>query len=102
MSPVEIRTTAPDRETAQRIARRLVEDRLAACVQIVGPIESVYRWQGAIETSHEWLCLIKARRDQFEAIAAAIRQSHPYEVPEILALPVVEGSPDYLRWMDES
>ena len=85
---------------AQAIARALVEKRLAACVQIIGPITSTYWWQGEIETAEEWLCLIKTRADLFEQVEAAIKEVHPYDVPEILAVPVVAGSEDYLAWLD--
>jgi len=96
---IQVLTTTARQEDAQRIAQTLVEGRLAACVQILGPITSTYRWQGAMETSQEWLCLIKSRRDVYDALEEAIRRVHPYEVPEILALPVVAGSASYLAWL---
>jgi len=74
---------------------------MAACVQVLGPISSTYRWQGALETSQEWLCLAKSRRGLYDAIEKAIRRIHPYQVPEILAVPVVAGSAAYLAWLDE-
>jgi periplasmic divalent cation tolerance protein len=98
---VQIFTTTASREDAERIARTLVEERLAACVQVLGPIASTYRWQGAIETSQEWLCLAKSRGELYDAIEKAIRRIHPYQVPEILAVPVVAGSGDYLAWLDK-
>ena len=97
---IQVMTTTSAREEADKIARLLVERRLAACVQVLGPIESVYRWQDKIETSQEWLCLIKSRQSQFPAIEQAILEVHSYEVPEILALPVTAGNPDYLKWLD--
>ena len=83
-----------------RLARHLVELRLAACVNIVGGVRSVYRWKGAIEDAAEWLLVIKSRRDLFSAIRAELAKMHSYEVPELLALPVVEGAENYLAWMD--
>ena len=85
----------------RKIGAALVEKRLAACVQIVGPIESVYRWQGKIETAAEWQCWIKTRRQLFEQIELAIRELHSYEVPEILAVPIAQGSAAYLSWLGE-
>lgn len=98
---IEVVTTTECREDAERIARRLIDDRLAACVQISGPITSVYRWKGQVETAVEWQCRAKSRADLFERLEAAIRQIHPYEVPEILAMPVSQGVADYVRWLDE-
>jgi periplasmic divalent cation tolerance protein len=99
--PIQVLTTTPSREEAERIARALVEERWAACVQVLGPITSTYRWQGAIETSQEWLCVAKSRRGLFAGIEKAVRRLHPYQVPEILAVPVVAGSADYLAWLDQ-
>ena len=96
---IQVTTTTEKKEDAERIARSLVETRLAACVQIVGPIESIYRWKGRIETTGEWLCLIKSRRDNYGAVEETIRSLHPYEVPEIVAVPFTAGSRDYLGWL---
>ena len=96
---IQVTTTTEKKEDAERIARSLVETRLAACVQIVGPIESIYRWKGRIETTGEWLCLIKSRRDNYGAVEEMIRSLHPYEVPEIVAVPFTAGSRDYLGWL---
>ena len=95
-------TTTSRRDVARRIARALVDLRLAACVQIVGPIESIYRWQGRIETAREWLCLIKTTRARFREVAAAIEALHPYDTPEIVALPITVGSQRYLEWLAAS
>ncbi len=100
ISAIQVITTTSTRENALDIARALVDRRLAACVQIVGPIASVYRWQGKVEESAEWQCVIKTRIDLFPALEGAIRALHPYQVPEILATPVVAGGGDYLGWMD--
>jgi len=97
---IEVVTTTERKEDAERIARALVEARLAACVQIRGPITSTYRWKGAIETAEEWQCVAKSRADLFAQIDEAIRGIHPYEVPEILALPITAGSTAYLKWLE--
>jgi periplasmic divalent cation tolerance protein len=96
---IQVITTTDKREDAERIAQGLVERRLAGCVQILGPVTSTYRWKGGIETAGEWLCLIKSREDLYGALEAAIRSLHPYETPEILSLPVLTGSSDYLAWL---
>ena len=100
MAYIQVVTTTPSEEEAQRIAQTLVQRRLAACVQVSGPIESTYRWQGAIECSREWVCTAKTRRERFDDAARAIRECSSYQVPEILALPIAEGSADYLAWID--
>ncbi|MEN6459141.1 MAG: divalent-cation tolerance protein CutA [Thermoguttaceae bacterium] len=97
---IQVVTTVERREDAERIGRTLVERRLAACVQIVGPITSLYRWQGKIEMAQEWQCVAKTRRDWYDAVEQAIRKLHSYEVPEILALPILDGGADYLAWLD--
>jgi periplasmic divalent cation tolerance protein len=98
----QVTTTLPDRESAQRIGSRLVEERLAACAQVVGPVSSVYRWQGEVETAAEWYCHLKTTSARVSAMVSRIRELHPYETPEIIALPVAEGDPAYLRWIGES
>jgi len=98
---IQVVTTTARREEAEAIARALVEERLAACVQILGPITSTYRWKGAIETSEEWQCWAKTHRDLYEKIEQAIRRLHSYEVPEIIAVPILAGSESYLTWLDE-
>jgi periplasmic divalent cation tolerance protein len=98
---IQVVTTTERREDAETIARALVEERLAACVQIVGPITSIYRWQGKINTVQEWQCWAKSRRELYDRIEAAIRRLHPYQVPEILAIAVAAGSADHLVWLEE-
>lgn len=98
MNVLQVITTVGASEDARRIAGALVERRLAACVQIVGPIESVYRWQGKVETAQEWQCWIKTRGDLYASVAEAIRELHPYELPEILTMPA-EASKPYLEWL---
>ncbi len=97
---IQVVTTTASREEADTIAHALVGRRLAACVQVVGPLASTYRWQGKIETSQEWLCLIKTLRTHYPALEQAIGELHSYEVPEILALGVVMGSRGYLDWLN--
>jgi len=97
---IQVMTTVVGRKDARRIADLLVQKRLAACVQVLGPIVSTYRWKGRVETAKEWLCLVKTRKSLYRRLEAAIRGIHPYEVPEILALPVVAGSRTYLDWLD--
>ena len=93
-------TTCGSAEEAERIARFLVESKLAACVAVTPGIRSIYRWEGAIEQSEEWSVSIKSRRDLFETLSAELRRLHSYRTPEILAIAVVEGGASYLQWMD--
>jgi periplasmic divalent cation tolerance protein len=95
-------STFPDADSARRAARALIEEKLAACANLIPQIESVYRWKGAIETSSEVLLLIKSNVWKFQPLEAKIRELHPYEVPEIISLRIDSGSADYLRWIDES
>ena len=92
-------STAGSEEEARKIAHELVERQLAACVNIVPQIESVYRWQGKIESSREWLLLIKTTAEQFEKVRDAIRELHAYDLPECIAVAIEDGSPEYLRWL---
>ena len=96
---IQVMTTVEDQAQAEKVAETLVAAKLAACVQVVGPITSYFRWQGKNEKSTEFLCLIKSRRYLYEKIESEIKKVHPYEVPEILAVPLVAGSADYLRWL---
>ncbi|HET7455678.1 MAG TPA: divalent-cation tolerance protein CutA [Solirubrobacterales bacterium] len=99
---VQVLTTVASEEEAGSIAALLVERKLAACVQVVGPIVSRYRWQGEIEEELEWQCLVKTTRDAYERVEAAIREVHSYDEPEIIATPIVAGSVGYLAWIDEN
>src|SRR5579862_145111 len=92
--------TCGSAEEAEKIARALVEQHLAACVNVVPGVRSFYRWQGAIEDSAELLLVIKSSRARFDALRAAIERLHAYEIPEIVALPLVDGAPNYLNWLD--
>ncbi len=92
--------TCPDRSSAEKIARHLVEARLAACVNIVPGIISVYQWQGEIESADEHLLLIKSRQDLYPRLEQAIVTQHPYELPEVVAVTMDHALPAYLEWMD--
>ena len=91
--------TAPDPAVAEGLARSLVEERLAACVNVVPGVRSFYRWEGRVETAGELLLVVKTRADRAAALAARVRELHPYELPEVLELPAVGGSPAYLDWL---
>ena len=99
---VVVFTTFPDQETARRIVRTLVEERLIACGNLVPGVESIYRWKGEIETSGETLAILKTEIGQYSAMEQRLRNLHPYEVPECIMLRVRDGSPDYLRWITEN
>lgn len=92
--------TAGSEDEAERIAACLVEERLAACVNIVGPIRSIYRWQGEIRNESEVLLVIKMRSDAFDRLKARVGELHSYDTPEIIALPITAGSEPYLRWLE--
>ncbi len=95
-------STFPDRETAQRISNQLVTEKFAACANILPAIESIYRWKGTIETGNETLVFFKLSEDRQSAFQEKLRSLHPYEVPEIIFVPVSSGLPEYLRWVVES
>lgn len=99
---IQVSTTVADRADAERIATSLVAKQLAACVQVIGPIESTFRWKGQVEVSQEWLCNIKTRRDLYPSVEQAIRELHSYEQPEIIAVPIVAGSDSYLTWLADA
>lgn len=96
---LQVITTTDARDTADRLARSAVEARLAACVQVIGPISATYWWKGAVESAEEWLLQMKTTADRYAALADHIRANHPYETPEIIATPITHGSPDYLAWV---
>jgi periplasmic divalent cation tolerance protein len=97
---IQVMTTVAQKEEAQAIAEAALENRLAACVQIVGPITSMYWWEDDIDKSSEYLCIIKSRQDKYSELEKTIRAAHSYDVPEILSVPVTAGSKDYLKWLD--
>ena len=100
MSALIVITNAPDRDVALRIAHALVERKLAACVNILAECASVYRWKDKLETATEVPLLIKTRAAIYDEVEAAIRSLHPYELPEIVAVPVGRGLPAYLEWVN--
>lgn len=93
--------TAPNEDEAARIAKALLEARLAGCVNIIRNIRSIYSWQGRIEDEPEVLMVVKTQKSLFEELSKKVRELHSYSVPEIIALPIVEGSQDYIRWLKE-
>jgi periplasmic divalent cation tolerance protein len=95
-------TTMPQRSKALALGRTLVEEKLAACVNVLGEVESIYRWQGAVHFDKEVLCLVKTTARRLEALKARIAELHPYDVPEIVALPISSGHIPYLSWLTES
>lgn len=97
---IKVLTTIGDEDEARTIAQVLVEKNMAACVQVIGPIHSVYRWQGQVESSAEWLLMIKTSVALMETVEAEILHHHSYEVPEIIVLPIVAGAKRYLDWLD--
>lgn len=94
-----VMTNLPDEASAQVLATTLVADRLAACVNVLAPCRSTYRWQGGIESATEVPLLIKTTEERYKALEAAIRAGHPYELPEIIAVPIAHGLPQYLAWL---
>jgi len=96
---IQVLTSAPSKGAAEEIAELLVERRLAACAQVLGPMRSLYWWEGKMERAEEWLILAKSRRELYPKVEEAILARHPYSVPEIIATPIVAGNPDYLKWL---
>jgi len=101
MEALVVYITAPNEEEGAKIARALVEERLAGCVNIVRPIRSIYRWRENIEDDTETLMIVKTQKRLFESLQKRVRELHSYTIPEIIAVPVVEGSSDYLKWLEE-
>jgi periplasmic divalent cation tolerance protein len=99
---VQVLTTAGSEEEAERIASALLDRRLVACVQVIGPITSRYRWQGELEIATEWQCLAKTEAAVYATVEEAIREVHSYDEPEIIATPITAGSPGYLNWVSDS
>jgi periplasmic divalent cation tolerance protein len=95
-------STVAGAEDAERIARELVERRLAACVNVVPGVVSIYRWQGKVEREEERLLVMKTRGERFPALREALAAIHPYDVPELIAIPIEDGSPAYLQWLDQA
>jgi len=93
--------TTPDEKTAKTIANKILEKKLAACVNIIPNINSIYRWKGKIEEDQEALMIIKTRRELFETLTKTIKEMHPYEVPEVIGIPIIEGYKAYLEWIKD-
>lgn len=96
---IVVLSTCGAEDEANRIARRLIERKLAACVSVLAGARSFYRWQGTVENAQEWLLIIKSSRAMFEQLRAGIEELHSYEVPEIVAIPIADGSADYMNWL---
>ncbi len=101
MNEIVIFITAPKEEEAVALARGLVEAKLAGCVNIVKNIRSIYRWKGTIEDDQEVLLIAKTKRDLFPSVEAKVKEMHSYSVPEIIAVPIIEGSRDYIGWLND-
>lgn len=99
---IAILCTAPDAASAERIASTLVEERLAACVNLLPGVTSVFRWEGKVQREPEVLLIIKTQRERFDAVSARVKALHPYTVPELIALPIDASTPDYLAWLKEN
>jgi periplasmic divalent cation tolerance protein len=99
---IVVLTTCASEQDAERLARALVGEQLAACVNVVPQIRSFYRWKGELETAGEFLLIIKTSRDLFDALKLELERLHPYEVPEVLALPIVAGGENYLNWLGQN
>jgi periplasmic divalent cation tolerance protein len=99
---IEIVTTAETEEQALDLARSLIEQGLAACAQVDGPIRSIYRWQGVVQSETEWRCTLKTAMESYDAVQDTLGRLHPYEEPQIIALPILKGSPTYLKWLYEN
>ncbi|MGB2905609.1 MAG: divalent-cation tolerance protein CutA [Candidatus Aminicenantaceae bacterium] len=97
---IVVLSTVPDIATGRKIARGILEERLAACVNISGPLESLYWWEGKIQQDQEHLLVIKTRTELFPRLEEAVQGLHPYDVPEIIALPIEQGSSSYLEWIE--
>ena len=93
--------TCGSEEEAVKIAHSLVEERVAACVNLISPVRSIYRWKGKIWDEREWILIIKTQKKRFEELEKKVKSLHSYSVPEIIGLPVVEGAPSYLKWVEE-
>jgi len=103
MSPyVVVIVTAANREEAVKIVRSLLEERLIACANIVGPISSIFWWEGKIDEAREFLVFMKSHENHFERLSEKVAEIHSYEVPEIIALPIIKGSQSYLEWLSNS
>ena len=99
---LQVTTTTASREEAERIGRALVEARLAACAQVIGPLTSFYSWQGRVENASEWYCILKTTEDMYSALETQIKSLHSYDTPEIIAVTLVRSAEEYSTWIAES
>ena len=99
---IQVITTVGNKKDALKIAKALSHKKLSACTHIVGPIESVYEWKGKTEKAREWLCIAKTSKSKYAQVERAIKTIHPYDLPEIIALPIIAGSREYLDWLKKS
>jgi periplasmic divalent cation tolerance protein len=97
----QVTTSLPDKDAAEELASRLIQERLAACAQVVGPVSSTYWWQGGIHHAQEWLCHFKTSAARLPLLMERIRRLHPYDLPEVVAVTISDGDPDYLRWIED-
>ncbi|MEM2915366.1 MAG: divalent-cation tolerance protein CutA [Candidatus Bathyarchaeia archaeon] len=96
---VQVLTTCETKDRAEKIAEALVNRKAAGCVQIIGPVTSIYRWKGQIEKAEEWLCIIKTKSELYDEVEKIVIQNHTYETPEVILTPIIEGSKEYLKWL---
>jgi periplasmic divalent cation tolerance protein len=99
---IQVFMTVPAEQDGRRLAQALVEEKLAACFQILGPMQSTFYWQGKVETAAEYLCLIKTTSDAFDRLKDRVKALHPYDVPELIAVPITAGSEEYVAWLKSS
>jgi len=99
---IVVLVTCGSEEEAEKIANSLIEERLAACVNMISPVRSIYRWEGKIWDEREWMLIIKTQKKRFEDLEKKVKSLHSYSVPEVIALPVVEGFAPYLKWLEEN
>ena len=99
---IVVLSTCATQSEAESLARLLLDQRLAACVNIISQVKSYYHWQGRLDSAEEFLLIIKSARERFDELRAALERAHSYEVPEVIALPIVDGAPNYLNWIGSS
>ena len=99
---LQVTTTTASRDEAEQIGRTLVEERLAACAQIAGPLSSFFRWEGRVDSAAEWFCFLKTSADRYPALEQRLKSLHSYETPEVIAVPIEQSSLEYATWIEES
>jgi periplasmic divalent cation tolerance protein len=98
---IQVSTTTDTKEEAEKISDLLITNKIAACIQILGPIKSIYWWNGKIERADEWLCLIKSKKSNYKKVEKIILENHSYETPELVAIPIQNASPAYSKWLSD-